>query len=154
MNQLMNKDHFCIIMAGGIGSRFWPLSRTRKPKQFLDILGTGRTLLQQTFDRLRQVFPVENILIVTNEDYDDLVSKQLPEIKSSQILLEPLRRNTAPCIAFANHKIKLINPEGTGFPGCGPQGPRFRSFRRLHADAGHPAQQTGNRLWLYPDQRR
>jgi mannose-1-phosphate guanylyltransferase len=111
MNLLMNKDHFCIIMAGGIGSRFWPLSRTRKPKQFLDILGTGRTLLQQTFDRLRQVFPVENILIVTNEDYDALVRKQLPEIKPGQILLEPLRRNTAPCIAFANHKIKLINPE-------------------------------------------
>ena len=67
-------------MAGGIGSRFWPLSRTKKPKQFLDILGTGRTLLQQTFDRLRKVIPVENILIVTNEDYEDLVRKQLPEI--------------------------------------------------------------------------
>jgi|WetSurSiteA1Bulk_404760.scaffolds.fasta_scaffold00444_3 mannose-1-phosphate guanylyltransferase len=106
----MNKDHYCIIMAGGIGSRFWPLSRTRKPKQFLDILGTGRTLLQQTFDRLRNVFPVENILIVTNEDYEALVSKQLPEIGASQILLEPMRRNTAPCIAYANHKINLINP--------------------------------------------
>jgi mannose-1-phosphate guanylyltransferase len=91
----MNKDHFCIIMAGGIGSRFWPLSRTRKPKQFLDILGTGRTLLQQTFDRLRHVFPVENILIVTNEDYESLVIKQLRDIRS-QILLEPLRRNTHP----------------------------------------------------------
>jgi mannose-1-phosphate guanylyltransferase len=98
-------------MAGGIGSRFWPLSRTKKPKQFLDILGTGRTLLQQTFDRLRNVFPVENILIVTNEDYEDLVSKQLPEVKTEQILLEPMRRNTAPCVAYANHKIRLLNPE-------------------------------------------
>jgi mannose-1-phosphate guanylyltransferase len=107
----MNKNHFCIIMAGGIGSRFWPLSRTKRPKQFLDILGVGRTLLQQTFDRLRNVFPVENIYIVTNEDYEELVKEQLPEIDSTQVLLEPLRRNTAPCIAYANHKIHLINPD-------------------------------------------
>jgi mannose-1-phosphate guanylyltransferase len=98
-------------MAGGIGSRFWPLSRTKKPKQFLDILGTGQTLLQQTVERLRKVIPVENILIVTNEDYEDLVCKQLPEIKPKQVLLEPMRRNTAPCIAYANHKIRLMNPE-------------------------------------------
>jgi len=98
-------------MAGGIGSRFWPLSRTRKPKQFLDILGTGRTLLQQTFDRLRKVFPVENIYIVTNDDYDDLIAKQLPELNRNQVLLEPLRRNTAPCIAYANYKILKQNPE-------------------------------------------
>lgn len=107
----MNKNHFCIIMAGGIGSRFWPLSRTRKPKQFLDILGTGRTLLQQTFDRLRNVFPVENILIVTNDDYEDIVRQQLPEIGANQLLLEPMRRNTAPCIAYANHKVHLTDPE-------------------------------------------
>jgi len=107
----MNKNHFCIIMAGGIGSRFWPLSRTRKPKQFLDILGTGRTLLQQTFDRLRNVFPAENILIVTNDDYEDIVRKQLPEISANQVLLEPMRRNTAPCIAYANHKVHLTDPE-------------------------------------------
>jgi len=100
-------------MAGGIGSRFWPLSRTRKPKQFLDILGTGRTLLQQTFDRLRKVFPVENIYIVTNEDYEQLVAKQLPELVQNQILLEPMRRNTAPCIAYANYKIKLLNPDAS-----------------------------------------
>jgi mannose-1-phosphate guanylyltransferase len=98
-------------MAGGIGSRFWPLSRTKKPKQFLDILGTGRTLLQQTIDRLKKVIPVENILIVTNEDYEDLVAKQLPEISHQQILLEPMRRNTAPCIAYANYKIKLSDPD-------------------------------------------
>jgi mannose-1-phosphate guanylyltransferase len=107
----MDKNYFCIIMAGGIGSRFWPLSRIKKPKQFLDILGSGRTLLQQTFDRLRKVIPPENIFIVTNEDYEDLVRKQLPEISTSQVLLEPLRRNTAPCIAYANHKIRLLNPE-------------------------------------------
>lgn len=107
----MNSRHYCIIMAGGIGSRFWPLSRTRKPKQFLDILGTGRTLLQQTFDRLRKVFPVENIYIVTNDDYDDLIAKQLPELNRNQVLLEPLRRNTAPCIAYANYKILKQNPE-------------------------------------------
>jgi len=100
-------------MAGGIGSRFWPLSRTRKPKQFLDILGTGRTLLQQTFDRLRKVFPVENIYIVTNEDYEQLVIKQLPELGHNQILLEPMRRNTAPCIAYANYKIRLLNPNAS-----------------------------------------
>jgi mannose-1-phosphate guanylyltransferase len=107
----MNNNHFCIIMAGGVGSRFWPLSRTRKPKQFLDILGTGRTLLQQTVDRIRKVIPIENIYIVTNEDYEALVNKQLPELSHQQVLLEPLRRNTAPCIAYANHKIKLINPD-------------------------------------------
>jgi mannose-1-phosphate guanylyltransferase len=107
----MNRNHYAIIMAGGIGSRFWPLSRTRKPKQFLDILGTGRTLLQQTFDRLRKEFPVENIYIVTNEDYEALVAKQLPELKPDQILLEPMRRNTAPCIAYANYKIAMKNPD-------------------------------------------
>jgi len=107
----MDKNNFCIIMAGGIGSRFWPLSRTKKPKQFLDILGTGRTLLQQTVDRLKKVIPVENILIVTNEDYEDLVTKQLPDITPQQVLLEPMRRNTAPCIAYANYKIRLLNPD-------------------------------------------
>src|SRR5512133_1484262 len=107
----MNKNHFCIIMAGGVGSRFWPLSRTRKPKQFLDILGTGRTLLQQTVDRIKKVIPIENIYFVTNEDYEDLVRKQLPDISRQQVLLEPMRRNTAPCIAYANHKISLINPD-------------------------------------------
>jgi mannose-1-phosphate guanylyltransferase len=106
----MNRSHYCVIMAGGIGSRFWPLSRTKKPKQFLDILGTGRTLLQQTFDRLKKVFPVENIFIVSNEDYSSLIYKQLPEIKKSQVLLEPMRRNTAPCIAYANYKIQLEDP--------------------------------------------
>ncbi len=98
-------------MAGGIGSRFWPLSRKTMPKQFLDILGTGRTLLQQTFDRFSKIIPIENIYVVTNGEYKPLVKEQLPTIRGRQILAEPLRRNTAPCIAYAAHKIKTINPD-------------------------------------------
>lgn len=98
-------------MAGGTGSRFWPLSRYAKPKQFLDILGTGRTFLQQTFDRFSKIIPTENFFVVTNAKYKDIVLEQLPEIKEEQILAEPLRRNTAPCIAYASYKIKTINPE-------------------------------------------
>ncbi len=96
-------------MAGGIGSRFWPFSRTSCPKQFLDILGTGHTLLQQTFDRFNKIIPVENILIVTNKIYLDLVREQIPSIPVKNILLEPYRRNTAPCIAYANAKILALN---------------------------------------------
>jgi mannose-1-phosphate guanylyltransferase len=97
-------------MAGGIGSRFWPMSRKDMPKQFLDILGTGRTLLQQAFDRFSKLIPVENFYVVTSVDYTDLVQKQIPELSKSQILGEPLRRNTAPCIAYAANKIKSLNP--------------------------------------------
>lgn len=103
-------NNYCIIMAGGIGSRFWPLSTTEKPKQFIDILGTGRSLLQQTFDRFSQILPAENIYIVTNEIYGKLTQDQLPEITSDQILLEPAMRNTAPCIAYATYKIMSKNP--------------------------------------------
>lgn len=102
---------FCVIMAGGIGSRFWPLSRTARPKQFMDILGTGQTFMQQTYERFLKVVPKENILVVTNSRYKDLVIEQLPEIKEEQVLLEPLRRNTAPCLAYAMHKVKLKDPE-------------------------------------------
>ena len=104
------KDNFCVIMGGGIGSRFWPFSRETMPKQFLDFFGTGRSLLQQTFDRFSQIIPVENIYIATNEIYADLVREQLPEIKDNQILLEPTRRNTAPCIAYAAYRIRSIDP--------------------------------------------
>jgi len=97
-------------MAGGVGSRFWPLSRQDKPKQFLDILGTGRTLLQMTFDRFKSICPVENIYIVTSLRYKEIILEQLPEISQGQILLEPVRRNTAPCIAYANYKIFKRNP--------------------------------------------
>jgi len=95
-------------MAGGIGSRFWPFSTNETPKQFLDFFGTGRSLLQLTFDRLRSLVPAKNILIVSNTIYKNLILEQLPEITSSQILLEPSRRNTAPCIAYAVNRIKSI----------------------------------------------
>lgn len=95
-------------MAGGVGSRFWPFSRNDRPKQFLDFFGTGRSLLQMTFDRFRHLVPAENILIVSNVIYKDLILEQLPEITSEQVLLEPNRRNTAPCIAYAVNRIKAI----------------------------------------------
>ena len=104
------KDHYCIIMGGGIGSRFWPFSRENYPKQFLDFFGIGRSLLQMTVDRFAKIIPVENIFIVTNEKYADLVKEQLPLFLDHQILLEPTRRNTAPCIAFAAYHIKALNP--------------------------------------------
>lgn len=98
-------------MAGGIGSRFWPASRTEKPKQFLDILGTGETLLQSTYNRFLKICPKENIYILTNTDYIDLVKEQLPDIQDHQILAEPARKNTAPCIAYASYKIHSIDPD-------------------------------------------
>jgi mannose-1-phosphate guanylyltransferase len=104
------ENNFCVIMAGGVGSRFWPLSRTSQPKQFIDILGTGETLIQQTFRRFTSVCPKENIYIVTSDIYKDMVKNQLPDISDNQIICEPARRNTAPCIAYANYKIQKINP--------------------------------------------
>lgn len=106
----MIKDNYCIIMAGGVGSRFWPLSKTSKPKQFLDIFGTGKSLLQQTFERFLPLCPQENIFIVSNLEYRDIIKEQLPDLKDFQILLEPMRKNTAPCIAFANYRIQKVNP--------------------------------------------
>ena len=108
---MTSKDNYCVIMGGGIGSRFWPFSRKTMPKQFLDFFGTGRSLLQQTFDRFNKIIPTENILIVTNAIYADLVKEQLPELDSKQILLEPARRNTAPCIAWASYHIRSLNPD-------------------------------------------
>jgi mannose-1-phosphate guanylyltransferase len=105
------KNYYCVIMAGGIGSRFWPMSRTSYPKQFLDILGTGETLLQQTYNRFLRLCPKENIFVVTNEDYISLVHEQLPGIKSNNILSEPARKNTAPCVAYASYKIAALNPK-------------------------------------------
>lgn len=100
-------------MAGGIGSRFWPMSTEEYPKQFHDVLGLGRTLLQLSFDRMLLVCPKENIYIVTNSDYVDMVKEQLPEIGENQILKEPSRKNTAPCVAYASYKIKSMNPNAT-----------------------------------------
>lgn len=97
-------------MAGGIGSRFWPMSKTSHPKQFIDILGTGQTLIQQTYSRLKKICPEENIYIVTNEMYEDLILEQLAGITKEQIICEPSRKNTAPCIAYANYKIAAKNP--------------------------------------------
>ncbi|MGB5989421.1 MAG: mannose-1-phosphate guanylyltransferase [Marinifilaceae bacterium] len=100
------KNNYLVIMAGGVGSRFWPMSTQKKPKQFLDILGTGRTLLQLTADRFSELVPKKNIWIVTSESYKEIVEQQLPDIDKEQILLEPCMRNTAPCIAYASWKIK------------------------------------------------
>ena len=107
----IDNNRYCVIMCGGVGSRFWPFSKAAKPKQFIDFFGTGRSLLQTAFDRINGIVPVENIILITNENYEPLIKEQLPEIADSQILLEPARRNTAPCIAWAAHHIKAINPE-------------------------------------------
>jgi mannose-1-phosphate guanylyltransferase len=104
-------NNYAAIMAGGIGSRFWPASRTAKPKQFLDILGTGKTLLQATYDRFLKICPADQIYILTNADYVELVQQQLPDLKPDQILAEPARKNTAPCIAYAAYKIAGQNPD-------------------------------------------
>ena len=106
-----NCKNFCVIMAGGIGSRFWPLSTAEKPKQFLDILGLGRSLLQLTYDRFSRIIPAGNFLVVTSENHKNLVLSQLPQLKESQVLSEPLRRNTAPCIAYATYKILSTCPD-------------------------------------------
>ena len=102
-------NNFALIMAGGVGSRFWPVSRTSFPKQFLDILGTGQSLLQTTFTRFKKIVPVENIYILTNEIYRSLVKEHLPELSEHQIICEPVMRNTAPCIAYGTAKIRKIN---------------------------------------------
>ena len=107
----MNPNNYLVIMAGGIGSRFWPMSTAEKPKQFLDVLGTGKTLLQQTVHRFRNIVPAENIYIVTSANYQELVLEQIPELTSGQVLLEPCMRNTAPCIAYAAWKINRQNPD-------------------------------------------
>ncbi|MBP5317888.1 MAG: mannose-1-phosphate guanylyltransferase [Paludibacteraceae bacterium] len=109
----MDKNRYCVIMAGGAGSRFWPFSRSSRPKQFLDFMGTGSSLLQMTFARFARIIPKENILVVTNKMYRDMVLEQLPELKYDQVLAEPCRRNTAPCIAYAATRIAAINPNAT-----------------------------------------
>lgn len=109
----MNIHFYVVIMAGGIGSRFWPYSRKDYPKQFLDVMGVGSSLLQLTYQRFLQVCPKENIFIVTSEKYDDLVKEQLPDLEDYQVLLEPARKNTAPCIAYASYKIAQKDPKAT-----------------------------------------
>ncbi|MEO6221087.1 MAG: mannose-1-phosphate guanylyltransferase [Ginsengibacter sp.] len=107
----MNKNNYVVIMAGGIGSRFWPVSRMNYPKQFLDILNLGKTLIQATYDRFAQYIPPENIYVVTSLQYKEIVAKQLPSLKPENILGEPSRKNTAPCIAYISYKLNQLNPE-------------------------------------------
>ncbi len=107
----MQKNYYVAIMAGGIGSRFWPLSRTAYPKQFLDILDTGKTLIQHTFERFVDLVPVENIFIITSDEYIPIVKEQLPAVPEENILGEPSRKNTAPCIAYISYKINKLNPD-------------------------------------------
>ncbi|MBR4052979.1 MAG: mannose-1-phosphate guanylyltransferase [Alistipes sp.] len=107
----MANNQYCVIMAGGIGSRFWPKSRQTMPKQFLDILGTGKSFIRHTFERFAKLIPAENFLVVTNRKYKELVLEHIPELKESQILCEPIGRNTAPCIAYAAYTLQKLNPE-------------------------------------------
>lgn len=108
---MKDKNYYAILMAGGVGSRFWPVSTQEFPKQFHDMLGTGDTLIQKTFQRLANLIPAENIFILTNELYNDLVFEQLPEVTKRQVVLEPAMRNTAPCILYAALKIQKENPD-------------------------------------------
>lgn len=107
----MDRNLYVVLMAGGIGTRFWPYSRNAKPKQFLDVLNSGKTLVQSTYERYLPLCPSENILIVTHEEHSDLVRAQLPMVNPDQIILEPMRKNTAPCIAYAANRIFARNPE-------------------------------------------
>ncbi|MBR0534655.1 MAG: mannose-1-phosphate guanylyltransferase [Bacteroidales bacterium] len=109
----MNDKYYAVIMAGGVGSRFWPVSRNEMPKQFLDILGVGKTFLQMTVDRFAKIVPRKNILIVTAAKYKDLIEQQLPDIKPENVLYEPYKRNTAPCIAYATYKLISRHPDAT-----------------------------------------
>ncbi len=110
---MLNNHRYCVIMCGGIGSRFWPYSRASRPKQFIDFLGTGRSLLQMSYDRVVSIVPPGNIIFLTNEEYAAHIRQQLPELDESQILLEPARRNTAPCIAWAAYHIKARDPQAS-----------------------------------------
>ncbi|MFM6965269.1 MAG: mannose-1-phosphate guanylyltransferase [Sphingomonadales bacterium] len=108
-----SKNTYGLIMAGGVGSRFWPLSTTERPKQFLDVLGIGKSLLRLTFERLQKFIPADQIYILTNTAYQALVLEQLPELTAAQVLCEPERKNTAPCIAYAAAKINALDPNAT-----------------------------------------
>lgn len=110
-NCKMNQNNNLVIMAGGVGSRFWPMSTTEYPKQFIDVFGTGRTFIQMTYDRFKGLVAPENVWVVTSEKYADIVAEQLPDMPKSNILLEPCRRNTAPCIAYVSWRIKSKNPK-------------------------------------------
>ncbi len=134
----MNKNHYVAIMAGGIGSRFWPMSRTDFPKQFLDILNTGRTLIQSTYDRFAKFIPAENIYIVTSQQYKGIVLKQIPEMLEGNVLCEPSRKNTAACIAYVSYKLMELNPNANLI--CAPADHLISeegSFQKTCEDALH-----------------
>ena len=107
----MDNRKYCVIMAGGIGARFWPKSRQTMPKQFLDILGTGKSFIRHTYERFAKTVPGENFLVVTNQRYKDLVLEHLPELRPEQVLCEPVGRNTAPCIAYAAYTLLRNDPD-------------------------------------------
>lgn len=113
LQTMKNPNHYTVIMAGGVGSRFWPMSTTELPKQFLDILGTGKSLIRQTYERFSAIIPDENFFVVTNEAYRELVQAHLPELSEDQILCEPIARNTAPCVAYAAYRIHKHNPNAS-----------------------------------------
>ena len=134
----MNKNHYVAIMAGGIGSRFWPMSRTDFPKQFLDILGTGRTLIQATYDRFAKFIPAENIYVVTAAQYEHIVAEQLPQLNKGNILSEPSRKNTAACIAYISYKLQEQNPNANLI--CAPADHLIsepEAFKNICLDALH-----------------
>ena len=146
----MDMNNHLVIMAGGVGSRFWPLSTSDTPKQFVDVLGCGRTLLQLTFDRFEGVVDPSNVWVATSKDYAQLVHSQLPEIPERNILCEPCRRNTAPCIAYVCWHIKARNPKANIV--VSPSDHLVTALRgrdRCHSDTGHEAQPPGDGLRIH-----
>ena len=132
----MNENNYVAIMAGGIGSRFWPVSRLNYPKQFIDLLNVGRTLIQSTYDRFAQYIPIENIYVVTSIQYKEIVESQLPQLKPENILCEPSRKNTAPCIAYISYKLNQLNPNSNLI--CAPADHLIlddTSFRKVSLEA-------------------
>lgn len=132
----MNENNYVAIMAGGIGSRFWPISRQNHPKQFLDLLNLGKTLIQSTYERFAAFIPNENIYVVTSSQYKEIVEKQLPQMKQENILCEPSRKNTAPCIAYISYKLNQLNPKSNLI--CAPSDHLIlddTSFRKVTLEA-------------------
>ncbi len=143
---MLNKHTWCIIMAGGLGSRFWPISRTDNPKQFIDITGVGRSMLQLTFSRFEKICPRQNIVIVTGENYADRVREQIPNLLPYQLLTEPLRRNTAPCVAYAAAVIGQIDPDATII--VSPSDHAIFHSEKFIADIKQAVQTVAMREWI------
>lgn len=108
----MNAKNYCVILAGGLGTRLWPMSREKQPKQFIDVLGTGRTLIQDTYERFARIIDSDNIIIVTNEKYRSLVMEQIPTVREENLLVEPMRRNTVPAVIWAALEVIHRCPDG------------------------------------------